>query len=90
MPLNYAVPAVLYGPKGFAQGLCNQCNMHDQTDLSAVAAESWQAVILNLCLDTSETRRLGIDGHICELQLTLEAFAKRAQVCLGRHAPLLL
>jgi hypothetical protein len=33
-------------------------------------------VVVNLRLETSETRRLGLDGHVCELQLILTAFAK--------------
>ena len=33
-----------------------------------------QAVILNLRLDTDETRILGAENHICELQLVLDPF----------------
>ena len=35
-----------------------------------------RCVVANLRLETSETRRLGPDGHVCELQLILTAFAK--------------
>jgi hypothetical protein len=33
-------------------------------------------VILNLRIGTPETSRLGLDKHICELQLTLRDFAE--------------
>ncbi len=39
-----------------------------------------QAVVVNLVFDTTEVRRLGIEGHVCELQLTTRGFADRAQV----------
>ena len=32
-------------------------------------------VVVNLCMDNAETRRLGIEHHVCELQLTLKSFA---------------
>ncbi len=31
---------------------------------------------MNLCLRTGEARRLGLDSHVCELQLILTAFLK--------------
>ena len=39
-----------------------------------------QGVVLNLVFDTADARRLGIEGHVCELQLTTRGFAKNAQV----------
>jgi hypothetical protein len=32
-------------------------------------------VVVNLVFRTAEARLLGVDGHICELQLTLSVFA---------------
>ena len=32
---------------------------------------SSQAVVVKLCIDDSETRALGIDCHVCELQVVL-------------------
>ena len=40
-----------------------------------------QAVVLNLRFDTDATRRLGIEGLVCELQLTTLDFGMRGQVC---------
>jgi hypothetical protein len=39
-------------------------------------------VVLHLVFDTMEARRLGIEGHVCELQLTTRGFANHAQVNL--------
>jgi hypothetical protein len=33
-------------------------------------------VALNLRLDTAETRRLGLEAHVCEVQLVLVDFAR--------------
>ena len=33
-------------------------------------------VVINLRIDTEETRRLGVDAHVCELQLILRPFAE--------------
>ena len=33
-------------------------------------------VVLSLRIDSEETRRLGVDAHVCELQLTLRRFAE--------------
>lgn len=37
-------------------------------------------IILNLRINCCETRKLGVDTHICELQLVLNSFAEY-QVC---------
>ncbi len=37
-------------------------------------------MVLNISISSIETRRLGIDAHICELQLTLRIFAERMVV----------
>ena len=49
----------------------------------AVSAHKWpngiarrQAVVVNLRFECDETRRLGLEGHICELQLTTAAFVQ--------------
>ncbi len=47
-----------------------------------------QCVILNLCFELPEALRLGIEGHVCELQLTTRAFGAQAQVMLD--PPILL
>ena len=39
-----------------------------------------QAVLVNLRFDNPDTRRLGLEGHVCELQLLLQQFAE-LQVC---------
>jgi hypothetical protein len=36
--------------------------------------------VLNLRFDTGDARLLGVDGHVCELQLTTRGFAALAQV----------
>ncbi len=33
-------------------------------------------VIVNVRIDSDETRRAGVDMHVCEVQLTLRAFAE--------------
>jgi hypothetical protein len=35
-----------------------------------------RGLFINVCLDTKETRRLGLTAHICELQLVLFGFEK--------------
>ena len=35
----------------------------------------FRAVVLNLCFHTEETRALGIEQHVCEVQLTMPAWA---------------
>ena len=43
-----------------------------------------QAVVVNLRLDSDETRLLGVEGHVCELQLLLAALEPpevRVRVC---------
>jgi hypothetical protein len=39
-----------------------------------------QAVMVNICIRNEETRLLGIDSHICEVQLVLKNFVKVRQV----------
>jgi hypothetical protein len=41
----------------------------------AAASGGFRAVVLNVCLDTAETRRLGLENHVCEVQLVLREFA---------------
>ena len=48
--------------------------MHHGCDISATAG--FRHVLLNLSLSTEESRRLRLDGVICELQLNLTDFAK--------------
>ena len=38
---------------------------------------------MSLCFDMPETRRLGVEGHVCELQL-LPAILAGPQVCTER------
>ena len=42
-----------------------------------------QCVIINLCIDTKLTRLLGVENHVCELQLVTAGFAAVA-VCALR------
>jgi hypothetical protein len=35
----------------------------------AAPAGGYRAVMVNLCLATAVTARLGVDGHVCELQV---------------------
>ena len=35
----------------------------------------YRDVLLNVRLETAETRRLGLEGHVCEVQLVLRDFA---------------
>jgi hypothetical protein len=39
-----------------------------------------QAIVVNLVFDSEETRQLGVDRHICELQLLTSGFDDIAQV----------
>ena len=39
---------------------------------------------MNLCIRNKETKELGIDRHVCELQLSLRAFASLV-VCVARQ-----
>ncbi len=39
-----------------------------------------QCVVVNLRFDCAETRRLGVEGHVCELQLALRAFVRPKKV----------
>ena len=39
-----------------------------------------QSVVVNLRFDCAETRRLGVEGHVCELQLVPRAFMRPKQV----------
>ncbi len=45
-------------------------------DYDALQTLGYRDVGLNLRLMTAATRRLGLDGHICEVQLVLADFAK--------------
>ena len=43
----------------------------------------WQAVVINLSLDTEQTRFLGVHCHVCELQLVLDRLVEvRRLACL--------
>ena len=42
----------------------------------AAVTAGYRDVLVNLSLSTAETRRLGIDAVVCELQLCLICFAK--------------
>jgi hypothetical protein len=35
--------------------------------------------VLNLLFDSNVTRRLGVEKHVCELQLVLKSFAAMVQ-----------
>jgi hypothetical protein len=45
-------------------------------EYDAALSAGYRDVAVNLCLDTEETRRLGAEGHVCELQLMLRPFAE--------------
>ena len=51
--------------------------------LNSLSGWGGPGVVMNLVFDTTETQRLGIEGHVCELQLTTRGFAERAQVRIG-------
>ena len=53
----------------------------------ATTSCGYRDVNLNLCIDTPATRRLGVQTHICELQLCLKDFALiKVRACgLGVH-----
>jgi len=38
------------------------------------ASGGFRNVVVNVRFDTAEARRLGVDGHVCELQLNLASF----------------
>ena len=44
-----------------------------------------QGVVVNLRFDDAAAWALGVEGHVCELQLTTRAFAARAQVECGKQ-----
>ncbi len=39
-----------------------------------------QGIVINLTFDSEETRQIGVDRHVCELQLLTCCFAAIAQV----------
>ena len=44
-----------------------------------------QGIVVSLVFDSEHTRELGIDGHVCELQLVTRDFADIVQVdCAAR------
>ncbi len=47
-------------------------------------------MVLNLVFDTTETRRMGIEGHVCKLQLTTRGFADCAASAQVRFCRALL
>ena len=47
---------------------------------AAAASAGYRDVSLNLSLSTAETRNLGVDCHVCEVQLILRSFAE-LKVC---------
>jgi hypothetical protein len=53
----------------------------------ALATGGYRNVALNLQLRTAETRRLGIDAHVCELQLVTVDFARIKVPGARRAAP---
>jgi hypothetical protein len=55
-----------------------------------MAGRGRQGVVVNLLFDTAEARQLGIEGHVCELQLITRGFAERAQVRVGQPQLLML
>ena len=42
-----------------------------------------QGVVLNLRVDTDVTRALGVENHVCEVQLLLKSFAYMQVCCQG-------
>ena len=40
-----------------------------------------QRVVVNLCLASMEAGLLGVDGHVCEVQLTTAAFVRVQAKC---------
>ena len=44
-----------------------------------------QGVILNICIDTEETRALGLENHVCELQLITDGIYA-VQVCRCKNS----
>ena len=50
----------------------NRLNPEYHSSISA----GYRDVALNLCIVTDDTRDLGVDNHICELQLILRSIAE--------------
>ena len=46
-----------------------------------------QAVVVNLRLDSEQTRALGLENHVCELQLVLRGFAPAQAIRRARSPP---
>ena len=42
----------------------------------AAASAGYRDVALNVRIDSDETRGMGVEGHVCELQLLLLPFAE--------------
>jgi hypothetical protein len=51
----------------------------------AAATAGYRDVMMNLTISTEETRRLGLDAVVCELQLALVAFARIKVQVVGRE-----
>ena len=56
-----------------------------RTDYGSAASAGYRDVAINLRIDSAETRAMGLEGHVCEVQLILRAFAelkvRRAWLC---------
>ncbi len=48
-----------------------------------------QAVVLNLCFDFEATRLLGVENHVCELQLVVSGIhtVQVRNACVGIRIP---
>ena len=60
------------------------CQRLKEITILTVVVAAYQAVILNLRLDSDETRLLGVETHVCELQLLLSALEAPAGESVGR------
>ena len=45
-------------------------------DYNSATSAGYSDVAINLRIDNAETRALGVEGHVCEVQLILCAFAE--------------
>lgn len=59
------------------------CNSAEVRDLKECKHERAQAVVLNIMLDSTHCRSIGVDGHVCELQLTTRGFVESMVRALG-------
>ena len=61
-----------------------------RADYDARQSAGYRDVMVNLRVATAETVRLGVDGHVCELQLVLRSFAELKVINVESFCDILL